>query len=126
VLVAVELVLESGNPAPSTSRTCSTGWRAADARPWKLLLTVSEAPIADTGRYDQLRDGGDRSCVTSCELKELRCTAWPAPGRKRRPRAAPPSKTSRWLIEHLLQAEHTDRHALDQLPDACGQVPGAS
>jgi len=36
-------------------------------------------------------------------------------------------QTSRWLIEHLLQAEHTDRHMrFDQLPDACRQVPGTS
>jgi hypothetical protein len=35
-------------------------------------------------------------------------------------------ESSRWLIEHLLDAEHTDRHALDQEPDACGQVPIAS
>ena len=36
-------------------------------------------------------------------------------------------QTSRWLIEHLLHAEHTDRHMRScALPTVLGQVPGTS
>ena len=36
-------------------------------------------------------------------------------------------ESSRWLIEHLLEGgAHRPGHALDQLPDARRQVPGAS
>ena len=33
--------------------------------------------------------------------------------------------SSRWLIEHLLQADHGPRNALGEPPDARRQVPGA-
>jgi hypothetical protein len=37
------------------------------------------------------------------------------------------TESSRWLIEHLLQAETTDRAMRSaQSPDECRQVPGAS
>ena len=89
-------------------------------------------PLADTGalrppaRAGQRR--GDRPCVTSiAELKALRlhgmAGAWAdlvEQGSMRR------SKSSRWLIEHLLQAEtHRPRDALGEPPDERGEVPGA-
>lgn len=57
VLVAVELVLESGVPSAEhienmLNRLKSPPMPAAIDTP----LQVSEEPIADTGRYDRLRD----------------------------------------------------------------------
>ena len=47
----------------------------------------------------------DRRTQSNCA-----CTAWPAPGPIWSSKAATPASTaSRWLLEHLLQAETTDR-----------------
>ena len=56
------------------------------------------------------------------------CTAWPAPGPIWSSKGRLPAlESSRWLIEHLLQAEtHRPCDALGQPPDARRQVPGAS
>ncbi len=56
VLVAVELVLESGNPSPEHIENVLSRLKAAP--PPELVetdLTVAEVPVADTGRYDCLR-----------------------------------------------------------------------
>ena len=56
VLVAVELVLESGNP--SVEHIENVLHRLKSTPPpahVETHLTVSEAPVADTGRYDSLR-----------------------------------------------------------------------
>lgn len=56
VLVAVELVLESGNPSAEHVENVLNRLRAA-APPESVAthLEVSEEPIADAGRYDSLR-----------------------------------------------------------------------
>lgn len=57
VLVAVELVLESGNPSPEHIENVLNRLKTApvpDAIGTHLELT--EAPVADAGRYDQLRE----------------------------------------------------------------------
>jgi hypothetical protein len=127
VLVAVELVLESGNPVPSTSRTCSTGsTRRRCPREVETLLQVKEAPLADTGRYDRLRrkETAMRDLART-EILRLygMAGAWAdlvAQG------GAASLAASRWLVEHLLQAEHTDRAMRSiALPDAGGPLPGA-
>ena len=57
VLVAVELVLESGNPsAEHVENVLSRLKHAPVPEQVKTLLEVSEAPIADTERYDGLRE----------------------------------------------------------------------
>ncbi len=57
VLVAVELVLESGNPSPEHIENVLNRLKNAPA-PERIetSLEVSEAPMADTGRYDRLRE----------------------------------------------------------------------
>ena len=56
VLVAVELVLESGNPSAEHVENVLNRLKAAPPPDHvETCLKVSEAPIADTGRYDQLR-----------------------------------------------------------------------
>ena len=60
VLVAVELVLESG--AVSAEHVLNVLARLSAAAPPQAVetaLTVSEAPTSDTGRYDSLR-GSER------------------------------------------------------------------
>jgi hypothetical protein len=57
VLVAVELVLESG--AVSAEHVLNVVARlkpSAQPEPVVTALTLKEAPLADTGRYDQLRE----------------------------------------------------------------------
>lgn len=67
--------------------------------------------MADTGRYDRLREEASLRDIAA-ELKSLRlygmAGAWDevtAPG------DSAALQSSRWLIEHLLQAEDADRHA---------------
>jgi hypothetical protein len=57
VLVAVELVLESG--AVSAEHVLNVVARlkpSARAEPVETTLTLKQAPLADTGRYDRLRE----------------------------------------------------------------------
>ena len=136
VLVAVELALESGRRQAGERRACAqragaAERRAARPRARPRTLQLSEAPLADTARYDSLRGGrrrGGRPCVMSPpNSRQLRlhgmAGAWAdlvEQGAQRRLDA------SRWLIEHLLQAEtHRPGDALGQPPDERGQVPGA-
>jgi transposase len=59
VLVAVELVLESG--AVSAEHVINVVGRLKPSAPLEqveTLLQVTEVPVADTGRYDRLRDEG--------------------------------------------------------------------
>jgi transposase len=56
VLVAVELVLESGNPSAEHIENVLNRLKAAPPPPQiESGLTVGEIPVADTGRYDRLR-----------------------------------------------------------------------
>ncbi|MDQ1303839.1 MAG: hypothetical protein QG595_1822 [Pseudomonadota bacterium] len=56
VLVAVELVIESGNPSAEHIENVLNRLKAAPPPPpVESVLTVSEMPVADTGRYDRLR-----------------------------------------------------------------------
>jgi transposase len=56
VLVAVELVIESGNPSAEHIENVLNRLKAAPPPPQvESALTVSEIPVADTGRYDRLR-----------------------------------------------------------------------
>ncbi len=57
VLVAVELVLESGNPSAEHIENVISRLKST-ALPGKVetTLQVAEPPIADTGRYDSLRE----------------------------------------------------------------------
>ena len=56
VLVAVELVLESGLPSAEHVENMLNRLKAGPLPPpVDTHLTVSELPIANTGRYDQLR-----------------------------------------------------------------------
>jgi hypothetical protein len=57
VLVAVELVLESGNPSAEHVENVLNRLKAAPPPDdVETGLMVSEVPIADTGRYDRLRE----------------------------------------------------------------------
>jgi hypothetical protein len=56
VLVAVELVLESGTPSSEHIENVLHRLNAAPPTPEVAsALTVEEAPVADTHRYDRLR-----------------------------------------------------------------------
>lgn len=56
VLVAVELVLDAGNPSPEHIENVLNRLKAAPPPdPVETDLTVAEVPVADTGRYDRLR-----------------------------------------------------------------------
>ena len=56
VLVAVELVLESGNPSPEHIENVLSRLKSPPPIPQiDTALTVSETPIADPQRYDRLR-----------------------------------------------------------------------
>jgi hypothetical protein len=56
VLVAVELVLESGNPSAEHIENVLNRLQATPPPAQvESALTVSETPVADTGRYDRLR-----------------------------------------------------------------------
>ena len=56
VLVAVDLVLESGLPSAEHVENMLNRLKSGPMPPpVETPLTISEAPIADTGRYDQLR-----------------------------------------------------------------------
>jgi transposase len=56
VLVAVELVLESGYPSIEHIENVLHRLKSVPLQPQvETHLTVSEAPVADTGRYDRLR-----------------------------------------------------------------------
>ena len=57
VLVAVELVLESGNPSAEHVENVLSRLRQVPApAPVETALTVTEAPVADPERYDRLRE----------------------------------------------------------------------
>ena len=57
VLVAVELVLESGNPSAEHVENILNRLKAAPPpESVETRLEVAEAPVADTGRYDRLRE----------------------------------------------------------------------
>lgn len=57
VLVAVELVLESGNASPEHIENVISRLKAtANPELVETTLQVAEPPIADTGRYDRLRE----------------------------------------------------------------------
>ncbi|MCK6407547.1 MAG: IS21 family transposase [Rhodocyclaceae bacterium] len=56
VLVAVELVLESGNPSAEHIENVLNRLQAAPPPPTvESALPIAELPLADTGRYDRLR-----------------------------------------------------------------------
>jgi len=56
VLVAVELVLESGNPSPEHIENVLSRLKSPPPPPQiDTALTVSERPVADPHRYDRLR-----------------------------------------------------------------------
>lgn len=56
VLVAVDLVLESGLPSAEHVENMLNRLKSGPMPPpVDTPLTVNEAPIADTGRYDRLR-----------------------------------------------------------------------
>jgi hypothetical protein len=56
VLVAVDLVLESGNPSAEHVENVLNRLKAGPPpEPVPTPLQVAEAPVADTDRYDQLR-----------------------------------------------------------------------
>jgi hypothetical protein len=56
VLVAVELVLESGNPSPEHIENVLSRLKSPPPPPQvETGLVVSETPVADPGRYDRLR-----------------------------------------------------------------------
>ena len=56
VLVAVELVLESGNPSPEHIENVLSRLKSTALPPRvDTHLAVSETPVADPGRYDRLR-----------------------------------------------------------------------
>ena len=56
VLVAVELVLESGNPSPEHVENVLYRLKSPPPTPQiDTVLTVSETPVADPQRYDRLR-----------------------------------------------------------------------
>jgi hypothetical protein len=58
VLVGVELVLESGNPSVEHIENVLNRLKAAPPPAQvETHLTISEPPIADTDRYDSLREG---------------------------------------------------------------------
>ena len=57
VLVAVELVLESGNPSPEHIENVLNRLKTAPVpEAVETHLELTEAPTADAGRYDQLRE----------------------------------------------------------------------
>jgi len=57
VLVAVELVLESGNPSAEHIENVLNRLKAAlPPESVDTCLELAEAPVADTGRYDRLRE----------------------------------------------------------------------
>ena len=57
VLVAVELVLESGNPSAEHVENVLSRLKHTPApEPVETVLEVNEAPAADTERYDSLRE----------------------------------------------------------------------
>ena len=57
VLVAVELVLESGNPSAEHVENVLNRLKAASPPDTvETHLEVADAPVADTGRYDRLRE----------------------------------------------------------------------
>ena len=56
VLVAVELVLESGNPSAEHIENVLNRLQATPPPPTvESGLPIAELPVADTGRYDRLR-----------------------------------------------------------------------
>jgi hypothetical protein len=56
VMVAVELVLESGNPSAEHIENVLNRLKTVPPPPQvESALTVSETPVADTHRYDRLR-----------------------------------------------------------------------
>lgn len=62
ILVAVELVLESGNPSAEHVENVLNRLKNTPApERVETLLEVSEAPIADTERYDSLREEVDHA-----------------------------------------------------------------
>jgi len=62
VLVAVELVLESGNPSVEHIENVLHRLKSVPQPPRvETHLTVNEAPVADTGRYDSLREEADHA-----------------------------------------------------------------
>ena len=57
VLVAVELVLESGNPSAEHVENVLNRLKAVPpADSVETQLEIVEVPVADTGRYDRLRE----------------------------------------------------------------------
>jgi len=62
VLVAVDLVLESGNPSAEHIENVLNRLKAVSPpESIETHLEVSEEPIADTGRYDSLRTEVDHA-----------------------------------------------------------------
>jgi hypothetical protein len=146
VLVAAELALERAGPGGRVSpehvlnvlarlnaRHAATGERGHGAG------CADQAAVADTARYDRLRriqeHAGHRTHprgptmmrdVITENSRRCGCTAWPPPGPSWRAGTQRELERSRWLIEHLLKAEATDRamrSVSHQMPRR--QVPGA-
>jgi hypothetical protein len=108
VLVAVELVIASGATIFDHVRNVFARLRETPTLTVDTALRLQEEPIADPDRYDQLR------CVEvshdrSHRRSEGAQAAWHGTGlcRVAGARRQRPLQASHWLIEHLLQAEHT-------------------
>jgi len=94
VLVAVELVIESGVLSAEHVLNVLARLNASELpQSVESTLQLKELPVANTGRYDSLRSraninkrnrhlGGDQPCVVTSapNSKSCVCTAWPGPG----------------------------------------------
>ncbi|KAI3475671.1 hypothetical protein L1887_62889 [Cichorium endivia] len=101
-----------GQRRGATATRCRVSTRHPNHHPAsKPNLSLKEAPVANTARYDRLRGQPRRSVMRDlmAELKELRlhgmATAWAELTAQGESNTA----SSKWLLEHLLEQEHTDR-----------------
>ena len=126
VLVAIELALESGPPGKVSVEHVVNVLSRLNAQPVPptaaTLLRVNTPPLANTARYDSLRSDAAGAITREpamktdvlLELKALRlhgmASAWADLVEQGGGEAGGVGiESSRWLIEHLLQAEGTDR-----------------
>ena len=109
VLVAVELVLESGSLSAEHILNVVARLTASEPPPSvETHLSLKEAPVANTARYDRLRGQAEGSVMRDlmAELGARRmATAWAELTAQGESNTA----SSKWLLEHLLEQEHTDR-----------------
>jgi DNA replication protein DnaC len=118
VLVAVALVIESGALSAEHVENVLAWLNASPPPPSvETSLQLKEAPLADTSRYDSLRRIGDVALMQrrptmrdiTAELKELRLHGMAGAWTDLMAQGTAATESSKWLIEHLLQAETTDR-----------------